>query len=1423
MGPKRRERYNAKARGSKTGASSHKGKKSMRQRQMIEADANAQVMDEATRAALVEQDRQRRQLLREGGNDDTMKISSKKRKRLDKFIEAKLRKEEKARVLEKLAKSSAEISDRTELVSAATLGTGQVTKEANRVKKILDKQHGEKKSRPAAFVIEEDNDDEDLDAMDAENNVELEREHDSQNEETRQNRIFEALKKFEAKEHGAALAKPAAAAPLELGSALAKGADQMPVKPVMRKRQRHTNVVDRSNLSITQRILRGRHETVQNDDTDSSFDSEDESESKGDSAEEAPSQNVYDVDKMMSDKKTAEKENEFVPTDESQSEESDTDTDADEEAVLLEAMRQRGMLPLDAQSIPEDMLSAMKDTARKRKGDVPSGASENSESDRESVSEGTDDQDEEETSDEDEGESDEDEDTSEEDADELEESEDEDDGGDELAMAMAMEAAQPPPSKRHGIGESVKSRGFKEWAMEALQLTRSKNDQEERPLEPVGGHVVRVRDLGPQDGRARGPLGQDLSEMRSAFTQNYFDEEALFKQEGGKAPLRHVNVDRPEALQQARMELPVVAEEDTIMRTVLENPVTVLCGETGSGKTTQVPQFLYEAGFATKGSGMYGKLLTNSANPGMIGVTQPRRVAAVSMARRVAEELQLTNHRVSHQVRYDATTSPHTQIKFMTDGVLLRELAQDLTLTKYSVIIVDEAHERSVNTDVLIGMLSRVVKLREKYWVESEKQGIDAPRPLRLVIMSATLRVSDFTRNTTLFPTPPPVVHIGARQHPVTVHFNRRTVQDYVTESIKKTSKIHTRLPQGGILVFLTGQQEVQTVCRKLAQRYGSHAVKKQAEFASKAVSARVAAPEAEEMDLGTGENAHVDHDLDDDSQDDDEALDSDDDMELAASDVPMHILPLYSLLPTAEQQRVFEEPPPNTRLVVVATNVAETSITIPNIKYVVDCGRAKERHIDPRSQVQSYDVSWISKASAAQRAGRAGRTGPGHCYRLYSSALYEELFQEFSVPEILRTPVDGLVLQMKAMNIDNVAHFPFPTPPDRQAIVRSERMLVHLGALENTEAKSGGKRVMHAAITNLGKVMALFPVAPRYAKLLAQGHQHACLPYAVAIVAAMSVGDVFEREDMLYVQSPTEDPAEAKERRRAARSAYLKALRVFDSLGDGQSDAFRLLSVVGAYSHEASHGASVTFCRDHFVRQKSMEEIHKLRAQLSNLVLANLAGLSETEMQCLQDPQLPPPTPAQMKVLRQLLASIYIDRVVVRADVVGAPEAELAPAEPGAKMASTRRVPYVALGVQGPVFIHVSSTFYHRPPPEWLVFGEAHQSAPKEASVEDEEQAPRTQWLKMVTKINPAWISTLGRTLCTFSQAADAPSSHALSQSMKALKQGERKALTRNILITPRYGGSQLDGGACGGQGWELPSFTAKQVFENGRWVTQH
>ncbi|PKI84414.1 RNA helicase [Malassezia vespertilionis] len=1334
MQPKKRERFNAKARQSSVGGSSHKGKKSMRERIAIqEANTNAVMVDEETKAALAAQDQKRRALLRAGGNDEHGKIDSKKRKRLDKFIDAKLRKEEKVRLLAKLAQTSEEISDRTELISAATLGTGRATKEAQRVMNLMNK--GERK-RGAVYDVQEDEEDEDLD--EGENKFVRDAEDDHV---ARQERISNAARTFES--DGAHALVPTAA----FGSALATQSDGKPVMPTMRKRKRKSSM--KSNMALADRVALSAHRPLQQD---------------MEFSEEEDDVHTYDVDKAMEEARAQVRHERTwkvpveplgstsdvsVATAELESE--DSETNEEEDAVLLHAMRLRGMrLPKDGGNDIASMEG----------------------SDRE---------------------------------DEEGNGVDDDDGEDESDSDSDSDSSDENPT----TAPSSKSQGFKQWALEALDLARPSDERttEGQPLEPVGGHVQRVGDLIPKDGKAHGPLGVALPSpaTKSAFTKHYFDQEST----RNDSIVRHIPVKRSTALQKARMDLPVLSEEDEIMRTINENPVTVICGETGSGKTTQIPQFLYEAGYASK----------NSANPGMIGITQPRRVAAVSMAKRVAHELSLDENRVSHQIRYDASTSPHTQIKFMTDGVLLRELAQDLLLEKYSVIVVDEAHERSVNTDVLIGMLSRVVRLREQRWIKADAKQI--AHPLRFVVMSATLRVSDFTQNSLLFPTPPPLISIDARQHPVTIHFNRRTTQDYVTEAVRKASKIHARLPQGGILIFLTGQQEVVTVCQKLQQAYGAEAhVKRSAEL--DAPSARIADVEAEEIELGVAE---LDAAVDTDAQEDAAALDSDQDDSLALEHAAMrmHILPLYSLLPTHEQQRVFAAPPEGTRLVVVATNVAETSITIPHIKYVIDTGRAKERRVDAQSQVQSYDIQWISKASAAQRAGRAGRTGPGHCYRLFSSAVYEEVFPAFGTPEILRTPVEGIVLQMKAMNIDNVANFPFPTPPDRTALRVAERMLIHLGALERAEATDGqGRRVLQASITELGRTMALFPITPRYAKLLAQGNQHGCLPYAVALVAALSVGDVFEREDLLRFSGADMDPAEAKEARGAARAAYYASMRIFDALGQGSSDAFRLLSVVGAFAHEAAHGRSLAFCERHSVRLKAMDEIHKLRAQLGRILLANLGGIAVQERERIMDPSLRLPGPAQCKVLRQLLAAMYVDRVAVRADVVGAPEAEGAR---GVKHASTRGVPYVALGVHGVVYIHPSSTFFHRPPPEWLVFGEVHASVSKEARVEGIDAPPRKQWIKMLTRINPAWLPLLGPTLCNYSQPLDAESHGILGRlagSVRALRHGTGSGVTeRQVMLIPRYGGAAEDGGAGQGLGWELAPVKATQRYEHGRWIT--
>lgn len=281
--------------------------------------------------------------------------------------------------------------------------------------------------------------------------------------------------------------------------------------------------------------------------------------------------------------------------------------------------------------------------------------------------------------------------------------------------------------------------------------------------------------------------------------------------------------------------------------------------------------------------------------------------------------------------------------------------------------------------------------------------------------MSATMRVADFTTNTRLFLEPPPVINVNARQFPVIIHFNKKTaLTNYVDEAFQKVSKIHERLPPGGILVFLTGQNEIRMLCDKLRYQHpnGSKSLSKKNDWNPRVrCSAKHMDVEAEdveiEQDVDSLNTIDVDEDLDLLDESDDEEFNIDDSPPRTI-DEPLHVLPLYSLLPVADQLRVFQSPPEGSRLCVVATNVAETSLTIPGIKYVIDCGRVKEHVYNKNTGVESFQIGWISKASAAQRSGRAGRTGPGHCYRLYSSAVFERDFPQFSEPEILKYPIEG-------------------------------------------------------------------------------------------------------------------------------------------------------------------------------------------------------------------------------------------------------------------------------------------------------------------------------------------------------------------------------------------------------------------------------
>ena len=708
-------------------------------------------------------------------------------------------------------------------------------------------------------------------------------------------------------------------------------------------------------------------------------------------------------------------------------------------------------------------------------------------------------------------------------------------------------------------------------------------------------------------------------------------------------------VKRDPEIQAARLQLPILAEEQAVMEAIHDNDVVILCGETGSGKTTQVPQFLYEGGYTTRG---------------LIGVTEPRRVAAVTMSRRVALELNMSTELVSYQIRYEGNVTDKTIMKFMTDGVLLKEIEKDFYLSKYSVIVIDEAHERSVFTDIIMGLLSRIVPMRKS-------QG----KQVKLVIMSATLRVEDFTGNAHLFPSPPPVVTVESRQFPVTVHFNKRTPDDYLNEAFRKVCKIHRTLPPGGILVFVTGQAEVHGLCKKLKRTFPYNL--------EKIKSTRIA--EEKVKDENSSDDADDDFDLDSypvnpavedrDAEDEDlgedianeghdrSGFDLDDSAftSLIDKSLPMFVLPLYSLLSSQQQAKVFQPPPEGTRLCVVATNVAETSLTIPNIKYVVDTGMVKRRYYDKVTGVSSFKITWTSRASADQRAGRAGRVEPGHCYRLYSSAVFTNEFEEFSAPEISRRPVDDLVLQMKDMSIDKVVNFPFPTPPDAAALQSAEKLLMNLGALEEKKTVKGN---VNAVITSLGRAMAKFPVSPRYAKMLCLGHQEGCMEYVIAIVSALTVKEIFADDNDREAGQITKE-----DRRKISRLR-----RTWAGQGDAQKlgDAMVLLRAVGASEYA---GCTEKFCSENGLRHKGMVEIRKLRAQLTNSV-----NLVNADARVVLNPRMSPPSPVQCKALRQICLSGLGDHVARKSPAGNNPQLKNS---------------YSCTSIEEPVFIHPSSALF--------------------------------------------------------------------------------------------------------------------------------
>lgn len=533
-----------------------------------------------------------------------------------------------------------------------------------------------------------------------------------------------------------------------------------------------------------------------------------------------------------------------------------------------------------------------------------------------------------------------------------------------------------------------------------------------------------------------------------------------------------------------RQSLPIYAFKEQILQGIKDNKILVVIGETGSGKTTQMTQYLAEA-TDERGRRIY-------VDDGrMIGCTQPRRVAAISVATRVAEEYGcLVGQEVGYTIRFQDETCEKTQIKYMTDGMLLRECLIDKNLNKYSVIMLDEAHERNLHTDVLFGLMKAVVAKRKDF---------------KLIVTSATLDAIKFSE----YFFEAPIFRIPGRTFEVQIQYLKEPETDYLEASIICVLQIHITEPPGDILLFLTGQEEIDTACEVLFQRM---------------------------KDLGPK--------------------------------VPeLIILPVYSALPSEMQTKIFEPTTPGSRKVVIATNIAETSLTIDGIYYVIDPGFVKQKVYNSKTGMDSLIVTPISQAQAKQRAGRAGRTGPGKCYRLYTERAYNEEMLATSVPEIQRTNLALTVLQLKAMGINDLLTFDFMDKPPAESLVAALELLYYLEALDD-----------EGLLTRVGRRMSEFPLEPNLSKILIMSVHLGCSEELLTIVSMLSVQNIWFRP---------------KDQQALADSKRAKFNQV-------EGDHLTLLAVYNAWRN---NNFSASWCRENFVQHRSLKRAQEVRRQLLSIM----------------------------------------------------------------------------------------------------------------------------------------------------------------------------------------------------------------------------
>lgn len=534
----------------------------------------------------------------------------------------------------------------------------------------------------------------------------------------------------------------------------------------------------------------------------------------------------------------------------------------------------------------------------------------------------------------------------------------------------------------------------------------------------------------------------------------------------------------------------MVCYSDEFLQLYQQSQILVFVGETGSGKTTQIPQFV-----------LFDDLPQTQRK--MVACTQPRRVAAMSVAQRVAEEMDVKlGEEVGYSIRFEDKTSSKTILKYMTDGMLLREAMHDHNLSRYSTIMLDEAHERTMATDVLMGLLKEVVQRRPD---------------LKIIIMSATLDAQKFQR----YFMDAPLLAVPGRTHPVEVFYTPEPEQDYVEAAIRTVLQIHATEDEGDILVFLTGEEEIEDAARKIAME-GDEMVR--------------------EADAG-----------------------------------PLKVYPLYGSLPPHMQQRIFDPAPPPLRKggrpgrkVIISTNIAETSLTIDGIVYVVDPGFSKQKIYNPRIRVESLLVSPISKASAQQRAGRAGRTRPGKCFRLYTEEAFKKELIEQTYPEILRSNLSSTVLELKKLGIDDLVHFDLMDPPAPETLMRALEELNYLACLDDD-----------GELTQLGRLASEFPLDPALAVMLISSPEFYCSNEILSITALLSVPQIFVRPN--------------SQRKRADEMKNLFAHQ------DG--DHLTMLNVYHAFKSPEAQANPKQWCHDHFLSLRSLQSADNVRMQLLRIM----------------------------------------------------------------------------------------------------------------------------------------------------------------------------------------------------------------------------